>query len=438
MKYDRNGGLGMLYITEEKENINNLKTKEGFEGSVSEYIKLLTERNSHLNLSNTSSSYEFPPYTPVILVKEPYCPAWEAISEIKFFSLKERQTLREMQEAGSDMIVQIVMMDVMEDLRKYSASFRQFYDDPLISTPWNIFNHSLTNASIPDILGELSIYGVQRLSSGRMLEFDLLYENLMKRDDLNRRLLILKRQSGSKAVLARQNLEKQIKELTSQIKIQLNEKINSKMPKYLSGYAQTEIRKMRMNSYSKKLVKKEQFVATRLDFLNRSGAASLKKIISKLKIIGNKAGKYSTYLGGAAVAYDVQKAYQEGKSTGRAFLTGTAAIGTSAVITSAVSYSAMGTSVVEGALLIGGLSGEAAVATGVLLSTPAGIVFVTVVGVGAVGYAGYKAGEFVGEVWDEYGDKVTEKVSSVAHLIYDEITSGWNAGSQWVLDLYGL
>lgn len=43
-----------------------------------------------------------------------------------------------------------------------------------------------------------------------------------------------------------------------------------------------------------------------------------------------------------------------------------------------------------------------------------------------------------GEVWDEYGTKVTEKISSVAHLIYDEITSAWNKGSQWVLDLYGL
>ncbi len=429
----------MLYITGENENLNSLMQKEGYEGFFADYSKALSDRNPHLQLNNASASLTLPAYVPVILVTEPPLPDRESVvREINNFSLNERKTLREMQGAGYDLLSQIIMQDVMEELQEYSAKFRTYYDDPLITTPWKMFNQSLTNASMPDILAEMSIYGAQKLNgSGRMFFLDTLYENLMKRDDLNRRLHLLKGQSGQKATFLRNNLETQVKDLTREIKRGLNAKINSKLPKYLSSYGEEEIRKMKMGSYSKKVVRKEQLIATRLDLLNRSGLSSLRKVISRLKVLGEKVAKFSTALGVAAVTYDVGSAYYHGDSVSRAFLAGTAGIGTSMLLASSGSLATLGTATMQSALLIGGLTGEAALSVGALLCTPAGVIVVTIVGAAVVGYASYKASEYVGELWDEYGNQVCDKVSSVANLVYEEITTAWRTGSQWILDFYG-
>lgn len=429
----------MLYITEEKESLSGLMQKEKYSGGLTQYRREFCERNPHLPMRGEVST--LPSYMPVILVTEPLCAGREVvIKEISAFSIKERQTLREMQDGGYDMFSQIVMQDVMEELQEYSVHFRAYYDDPLITTPWTVFNNSLTNASIPDILSQMSIYGAQRLNASRRLLFvDTLYDNLMKRDDLNRRLLLLKGQNGPKAASLRMDLDKQVRNLTREIKSQLNAKINTKIPKYLSSFGDNEIRKIRINSFSQKMARKEQLTATRLDLLNKSGVTSLRKLISRLKVVGEKAAKYSTVLSVAAVTYDVGSAYYRGDSMSRAFLTGSVGIATSMAITSTGSLASLGSaSLLQGALMIGGLSGEAALATGALLCTPAGVIVVTVVGAAVVGYASYKASEVVGELWDEYGNEVCDKVSSVANRVYEDITSAWKISSQWVLDLYGV
>lgn len=432
----------MLYITGENENLQNLMKKEGYDDTFPNYCRAFNARNPNLFIHVTLSSQTLPSYVPVILVTTPLCTDGEmVVREINSFSLNERQTLRKMQEAGYDLLSQIVLQDIMEDLQEYSAKFRQYYDNPLVTTPWTLFNQSLTNASLPDILGEMSFYSAQSLkNSSRLLFFDSLYDNLMKRDDLNRRLLLLKGQQGAKASILRNNLEKEIKDLTRDIKSALNTKIYSKTSKYLSSFGQEEIRKMKIGSYSQKMARKEQLTATRLDLLNKSGTSSLKKLISRLKVVGDSAEKISTTLGVAAVAYDVGQAYYKGNDVSRAFLSGTAGIATTMAINSTgLSLASIGAaSLTEGAMLIGGVSGEVGMSVGILLCTPAGVVVLTVAGAAVVGYASYKVSEVVGELWDEYGHEIKQKASKVAEEVYQEILSAWRHGKQWVLDIYGV
>lgn len=429
----------MLYITGERDRLEDLMNQEKYPGTIQAYQAEIRKRNPHL--SGIGSSSYLPHYTPVILVFDPFKDTQKLICrDLHVFSLEERKRLHQMQVSGFDYLTNIVMQDIVEEAQAYSSRFREFYDQPIISTPWSVLNHSLTNASIPDILSEFSIYTSQTIKhSGRLIYYDELYHNLMMRDDLSRRLLLLKGRSNSRSLISqRAAIEKQIKELTRKIKDLLNIKVDQKTAKYLSSFGLDEIKKMKTGSYSMKMARKGKLVATQLDLLNKSGVSMLRKLVSKLKVIGDHAGKISFALGVGAVAYDVGQAYYKKTDITRAFLTGSTGILTSYAISSSIALSSLGNTMISGGLVIGGLSGEAALAgSSALLYTPAGVIVLIVVGAAGVGYVSYKASERVGELWDVYGHEISQKVSEVADQVMKDIAHAWNSSQQWIVDFYG-
>lgn len=429
----------MLYITGEEETLGDLARAEDFSGSLEEYCRLFYQNNDHLR-HGLSPNEPLAQFTPIFLSSP--CKEQKLVAkEIQLFSKPDRKRLKQIQDSGHDPVMLVVMQDIMEELQPYAENFRKHYDLPLISTPWSILNNSLTNASFIDILSETAIYTSFSLKNSRKrLFFDGLYENLMQRDDLNRRLLMLKKSKEPGVAILQKTLEKQIKNLTCEIKTGLNAKINNKLPKYLSPFGFDEIRKMKMGSFSMKMARKNQLTTVRFDLLNRSGVALLNKLSPSLQIIGENAGKISTMLGIGAVVYDVTSAYRKGDSTARAFLTGATGITTSmAIAASGASLSSLGGSALSTTLILGGIAGEtAAGATTVLLCTPAGVIILTVAGAAVAGYATYKASEYVGELWDKYGDEVSKKISEHAQMAGKKISEGWRSSSQWVIDFYQL
>lgn len=280
--------------------MKELKDKEGVDGSLSDYLLKFSRLNPHLNLNTSDLSQALPSYKPMYLVSQPSVFKFqkekeerELIVQLNAFSDDELKTLRQMQESRYDVTTCMAAADIMKGLQDYSLDFRKRLDNPLISTPWNALNLSLTNNSIPDIFSETTDFGAKFiLKTNRFMGLEKLFEAMMKRDALNRQLHLLR---SGKNTAALKNIELQIKELTKEIKQLLPKKLDDAMVKYLnSRFTPDQVRKMRINSYSLKIAKKGNFSTINLDVLNKSGLSRLRQFIGQLKVYS----KFGTKLSG--------------------------------------------------------------------------------------------------------------------------------------------
>ena len=214
----------MLYICDSAETLKILMAKEGFTGTLAEYQKKFAEANPELCAQHPKYKEKLPAHMPITLVTVPtfHAPTRaETVNELLRFSAEERQTLRQMQEAERDIPTEITLSDMMEEAQEYAEGFRKWLKTPLVLTPWSTINSSLTDKTLFKLSGETLKFGAERISnSAQYYHLDKLYDNMMKRDLLNRQLHMLRGQTGKEIQAVRKELEKQIKELTTKIKAQ--------------------------------------------------------------------------------------------------------------------------------------------------------------------------------------------------------------------------
>jgi hypothetical protein len=433
----------MLYISGENETLKELKDKEGAEGSLSDYLVQFSRLNPHLKLNTSNLSQALPAYKPMYLVSQPSVFKFqkekeelELIVQLNAFSNDELKMLRQMQENRYDITTCMAVADIMKDLQDYSLDFRKRLDNPLILTPWNALNLSLTNNSIPDIFNEMTDFGAKFIfKSNRFTGLEKLFESMMKRDALNRQLHLL-RSSKNTAATALKNLELQIKELTKEIKQLLPKKLDDAMAKYLNNrFTPDQVRKMRMSSYSLKVAKKGNFSAINLDVLNKSGLGRLRQFIGQLKVYSKFGTKFSGVLNVGVVAYDTAQAYRNGGKVARTLFRGAVGAGAGYAVGS------MGASTV-GALTLGAVGGEGAVVA--LLCCPGAGWILAIVGLAVAGYVSYKASEAADqlyvkteELWEAHDKESIKRVSSFMDHVYEDMENSWSSGAGWILDFYG-
>ena len=283
-------------------------------------------------------------------------------------------------------------------------------------------------------------FGAEKLSSSAQYNLlDKLYNAMLQRDLLSRQLHMLKDKKVLGAMMQKQELEKQIKELTAQIKRLLPTKLTQVAGKHIyKKFSLDEIRKMRAACYSAKKARAGRILTTDLDVFNKSGLARLKVMINGMKWLGAAVGKGATLLNYAVVTYDAKEAYRtEGaKSAARTFVTGASAV----YLTSQAIAAAGGTAAV-GTFAIGAIAGDLAAGTALLICSPVlGWVVVIVAGVTVAGIVGYQAKSFLESTWDvgeKVGTEAYKEAARVSGLVHAELRSAWDTGSQWVLDFYG-
>ncbi len=433
----------MLYMCDSNETLKDLMVKEGFTGTLLEYQKQFAALNPELCAKFPRYKESLPAFMPITLVTVPTLdPATRGVtvSELMRFSLEERQALRKMQQEQRDVPTEIGLTDMMEELQVYAAGFRRWLKHPLVVTPWTEINNGLTDKSLFKLSGETLKFGAEKLSSSAQHNLvDKLYNAMLQRDLLNRQVHMLQDKKVLGAMMQKQELEKQIKELTVQIKQLLPAKLTKVAGKYVhKKFSLEEVRKMRANCYSVKKARAGKILTTDLDVFNRSGLARLKVMIKGMKWLGGAFGKGATLLNYAVVTYDAKEAYHTGgaKSAARAFVTGASAV----YLTSQAMAAAGGTAAV-GTFAIGAISGDLAAGTALLMCSPVlGWVVVIVAGVTVAGIVGYQAKSFLEGSWDvseKVGTEAYKEASRVSGLVHEELKSAWNSGSQWVLDFYG-
>lgn len=426
----------MVYIVGEKETVRMLMTAECFDGSVESYLKQLQKLNPQCKLDLNN---QLPPYTPLLLVNTINPSETHSqfiLTDVYRMPLDERKILREMQEDRYDFITQITLDEIMNELQEYAQSFRIKLDEPLFQTPWRDFNASLSNSSLIDIFAGTASFTSRYLTTIRpYTQLDPLYESMIQRDALNRELYLLTQVKGKNILVRKRAIEAATQTHTHQIKQLLPKKLDQKTHLNLNKqFTRNELIKMRSNSYSKKMARKNSLTVTNLHFLSRSGLGRLKNMIKFLKSTGSWLGGVSKYIGRAAVAYDtIQAARSKDRSAVRAFLTGSTALGTGVAI-----GAAFGGTSSFGGLLIGALAGDAALSGTILLFSPViGWIVCGAVGLVAAGYIANKASEAVGELWDTYGDTIIKETKQVYKSVEEKVISLWSSVSSYFLELYG-
>ncbi|MCE5316494.1 MAG: hypothetical protein LLG04_03915 [Parachlamydia sp.] len=432
----------MLYISGPNDSLKDLMVKEGFQGTLTEYERQFAAQNPELCAKYPDFKRKLPAFTPVFLISQgAFDPVTrpEVVKELLQFSQAERQTLRMMQDSHFDITTQIAMTDIMEELQSYASGFRSWLKAPLVSTPWKDINSSLTDKSIFKLFAETSKFTSNHIQTGpRFYILDQLYEDMMARDALNRQLFMLRSQKNTDLGLQNE-LERQVKNLTANIKKGLPKKIASARSKYVHRrFTPDEIRKMRANCFSEKGARTGKPVTTNLDVLNKTGLSRLRKMVEGLRKLGNGVSKAAVMLNYGVVAYDTVQAYNSGssKDAARTFITGA-----SAVYLTSQAVAAMGGTTALGGLVLGSLAGDAAIGATLLVCSPViGWIIVVVTGVAVAGYVGYKAKGLLEEVWDmaeDIGSTAYQEAAKAANLVHEELKNAWSSGSFWVLEFYG-
>jgi hypothetical protein len=109
-----------LYIWKK---LNELKEKEGFEGSLRDYGQKFNQINQNLVLKIANSEQALPLYTPLFPVLQPFSlnsDQYEIAQEIKKHSPGERKTLRELQEQEIEIPALITSKDFLSE---FASSF---------------------------------------------------------------------------------------------------------------------------------------------------------------------------------------------------------------------------------------------------------------------------------------------------------------------------
>ncbi|HUD01402.1 MAG TPA: hypothetical protein VMR37_03690 [Rhabdochlamydiaceae bacterium] len=430
----------MVYISGEKDTLQQLKENEGVTGGLSVYEKLFTELNPELCAKFPNYKQRLPAYMPIFLISEDpvlLLERQEIWYELSKFSETEKQKLRALQEDGVDFATQVATTSIMEDLQEYAAVIRQWLKTPLILTPWTHFNDILTNKSWFKVVGEGSSH-VSGLIKGSSLKLDLLFEDMLQQDNLNRQLHMLRDQKGPEVMKLRQSLETQIKTLTGKIKQQLPKRIDASMTKYLNKrFPPDVVRRLRSKCYYAKAARGEKFLTTNLNVLNRSGLARLRDMVSRFRTLGTAINTGAKMLNYLIVLYDTYQAYMTGGNIARTFITGGLAVYLSAQAVAAVG----GTAALGGLVIGGGITASNLIlGTTILVSCPiAGwaLLVVGIVAAAAVSYAAKKSLEGVWDLGEPVSKEVYKKAAEATGQMREQIKSAWSEKSDWLLDFYG-
>lgn len=432
----------MMYITDVSESLSDLKTKEGYEGSLESYAKDFAAANPEFCSKYPNYKYKLPAFTPVNLVTFDQVDAdtrKETYFELIRFSLEERKNLRKMQEDGNtDIEHHLALSDMMEDLQQHAQGFRQALKTPLILTPWDPINASLTNKSLVKIFSESTTKTSTMISlSAHYKEMDLLYETMLKREALAREYLRVSTMTDKASKALKKSLQAELDKCTKTIRQLLPKKLDTKVSKYLSRkYKKSEIMQMRQYVETRRQAGKLKLRAINLDFLNRSGWGRLRSMVSEMKMLGDGVTKFGKMLNWGVVAYDTAEAYATGKNVARTFLASSASLIVATEVTTAV-----GGTTALGGMVIGAIAGDAAAGATLLICSPVvGWVIVLVAGVTAAGFIAYKTKQATEGIWDfaeEACRPVMKEAVKAVDWMHGYFKAGWEKGAGWFSSFYG-
>ncbi|MBA2368464.1 MAG: hypothetical protein H0V82_05510 [Candidatus Protochlamydia sp.] len=372
----------MLYITGENETLNDLKEKECFKGSLTDYTHKFNELNQILGLKIAGPAYQLPRYTPLFPVSQPSpVTLWqhESAQIIGTYSIKERGILREAQEQGIEIPATMAAEDFLSDYESTLRAIRSKIDHPLIQTPWKFTNDLLTLEGITSIGSETSSFRAKAILNSSLFKgLNELEKNMLTMEALHTQLHAMKGEKSVNALKIKEQLKTQINALAPKIKNQIIPKIEDKLSKHLhSRFSFDELRKMSRTFFDEKLARKGLIKTTYFDLVNRSGLAKMRESIPKFENIGENMGKFSTLLAYAPVVYDTSMAADRKEYTQavRTAVVGTVKIETNMAVT---------------AIIIG------TVGSVFLASNPVG--WSLVVGGGVIVYAGLDVGNQAGNL----------------------------------------
>ncbi|MCE2982976.1 MAG: hypothetical protein LW832_05365 [Parachlamydia sp.] len=303
----------MLYISGKNETLKDLKEKEGFEGSLSEYALKFNELNKKLNFKISNSIQTVPPYTPLFPVLQPtplnshrLCVA----QEIANYSNIERETLREMQEQQIELPALFATQNLLSEYTTHVSSIRKKLTDPIIQTPWKFWNENvnvhLTRDLIPDMIAEGAFYKANSIQKSFLFKgLNQLEKDMLTMDALQIQLHSIRNQKGAKAFIVKQNLQSQIRTLAPQIKQQILPKIQDELSKHLNAnYSAEELKKMSRPSFGEKMARNGKMKTIYLDLSTRTSLNRMREIIPLFKNVGTFAGKSSICISWASLGYD--------------------------------------------------------------------------------------------------------------------------------------
>lgn len=420
----------MVYISCKTETWTSLREMEGYEKTPKEYETELRALNPHLHSSSIGA------YTPLILVEERVQTSLEVkmfVRELSQAPQESRESLWHLQQGKIDMPTLVATEHVMEEFRKYSQSFLNRYNDPLIKTPWLNTGPLLTNGSLLDLLSGTSGAVAQSVYQSRhVFALDELFEAMCKRDAYNQEIVRLSSMGKAKSYAQIARLEKQVKEQTALIKQLLPKRIEETMTKYLAGKG-VEVYKIRSNSYSLKVAKKGYSSTLKLDLLNQSGLNRAKDLCKALNKIGQAANKIGFWIGPAIVLYDTNKAYEEKKDFKRVFFSGAAGFSASVFLGSVAPHS------LWGATVVATVAGNTALGATMLVSSPfLGTVLFVVVGMAVVGAVGYTVSQVTADLWDsKIGQTTRTWTGEVIEEIYEKLKGAWDSDYNFLNRYYG-
>jgi len=444
----------MVYITGPHDTLQQLKQKEGIGGTLLAYEKSCAQLNPEMCLKNPNYKYKLPSYTPIFLPsEEPFDNATRAEIwyELGKYSPEERRRCYDLQQLGSDIPTQIAVETIMEGLQNYAVKVRELFNSPWVLTPWNFFKDTLptTNSLLSkssDILGAVSDISSHVAASIKKSEIykylDALYENMLARDELNRKLETLRGKKGFGAQI--KSLEIQIREINNTIKELFPKKIVTTVAQYLRNRLNAETaKKIRLERYSVKAAKNGTLLTSNLDLLNKSGLARLRTMISKLINAGKDAEKMGLWLGRFTVVFETVEAFVNDKNAARILMTHGAALYLSVkTLAAAGSASALGGLVVDAGLAATSLLTGSNLMSGaiVLVNCPIMGWAVLFVGIAATLYFSKTTEKAMEDIWDlsETTPDIYKKISESVRQMWQEFESAsiWNP--DWYLNLYGL
>lgn len=430
----------MVYISGPNDTLQGLKEKEGYAGDLSSYAQECLNRNPEMCRRYPGFKQKLPAYTPVFLPSEDPVDLetrQDIWNELSKFSQEERKMLYELQQQGADIPTQVATTSFMEKFQEYAEMVRQWLKVPLITTPWDFFNKSLTNKSTFKGVGESSNY-ISTLVKKSSSDLDKLYEAMLERDNLNQQLYLLKDQKGSEVSVLRRNLDAKIKEVTKTIKQLLPKKIDAAMNQYLRRkFTPDAVRKMRANCYSAKATRGGSLLTTKLQVLNKSGLSRLRTMVNGLKTVGQQINFCAKLLNWAVVGYDTLKAYKTGGNVARTFITGALSVYLSGQAVAAMG----GTAALGGFVLGSGITASNLILGSTVLVCVPGVGWIALavglVAAGAVSYASKNALEGVWDLGEPVAKEIYNGVSNAVHDIYKQLQAAWAQSSEWVLDFYG-
>jgi hypothetical protein len=410
----------MLYFSGSNDTLKDLQEKEGFEGSLAEYQQELATLNPELFGKLPKNSTQLPAYTPLYLVTLPRFEASHAdavMCIVSGYEEKERKVLRALQEDKYDIPTHVATGGILEEFQAFLISAKNSLNAPIVKSDFDLFNRAFPRKGLVKISGESLKHTAKIIQESPSFNTKTrLFELMRKRDALNHGRLLLKGQKAAAGSAA--EIERQIKELTAEIKKLLPKKISES--KYVHGLTPAVAKKLRHNASSLKLAKKglEKINATHLDRLTVSGLAAQRRMVKALQFVGDTAKKGATYLTYGLAAISIADAIAKGEDALRATFKEVSGIGASTLLSGAVGGGLAGL----GGFAIGAVAGDITLGATILICYPIiGWVVLAVAGLAVASYFSSETKELSGKIYDGYqSGYIDKKASEFFQWIYEQ------------------